>query len=62
MEEIIEKVVESMCARYSLFKEEAYSIVYSEWEYIESAYEECENEKKFCERVAKDILEMYMVA
>jgi len=58
----VEKLVECLCIRHGMFREEAYSIVYQEWDYLESLVESSDNEKKLCNQVATELLEIYMVA
>ncbi len=62
MQETIEKLVDCLCEKHGLFREEAYSIVYGEWEYIEEMVETGTSDRKLCKKIAKELLEMYMVA
>lgn len=62
METIVEKLVACLCTKYRMFGEEAYSIIYNEWEFIEQMLESGVKEKKICEKIAKELIELYMVA
>ncbi|SFO88691.1 hypothetical protein [Hydrogenimonas thermophila] len=62
MEEIVLKLVECLCSKYGISTEEAYSMIYSEWEYVEEMVISGANEKKLCKKIAKRLLDLYMVA
>jgi len=62
MEEIVLKLVECLCSKYEISTEEAYSVIYSEWEYIEEMVLSGTNDKKLCKKIAKRLFDLYMVA
>ena len=62
MEDIVLKLVECLYCKYGISAEETYSMIYSEWEYIEEMVISGENDKKLCKKIAKRLLDLYMVA
>ncbi len=62
MEEAIEDLVNHLCKKYGMFMEEAYSIIYGEWEYVEVAAEDGFDRKAVLERVGDELMKIYMVA
>ena len=62
MEEIVLKLVECLYSKYGISTEEAYSMIYSVWEYVEEMVLSGENEKKLCKKIVKRLLNLYMVA
>ncbi|WP_457598838.1 hypothetical protein [Hydrogenimonas sp.] len=62
MDETIEELVWYLCERYGVFAEEAYALVYSEWEYVERQIEASGARKRVYDRIAKHLIHIYMVA
>ncbi len=62
MDEMVLEVVEYLCHKYGMCAEEAYSIVYNEWEYVEEMTVGLSHEKKIPQKIAKSLIELYMVA
>lgn len=62
MEEMVLELVECLSKKYGISTEEAYSMIYSEWEYVEEMVLSGTNEKKLCKKIAKRLLDLYMVA
>ncbi len=62
MEEVVEKLVRYLSQHYRMKRDEAYSMIYHEWEYIEERVLKAKKRKKLYEELAKELIQLYMVA
>lgn len=62
MEEVVEKLVHYLSRHYHMTSDDAYSIIYHEWESIEERVLKAKKRKKLHAEIAKELIQLYMVA
>ncbi len=62
MDEVVESVIDYLVSRYGFFSEEARSLVYAEWDFVEATACEEPCSEQLCKEITETLLDMYMVA
>ena len=62
MEDMVENLVRCLGKIHGVCPEEARSIIYIEWDFIDEIYREGRDDEDICQTLAHELLELYMVA